>query len=305
MPLSADALLDRMRLKSEIVKWRTLAIVAATLLAAAIIVRASGVSNPSGDHIARINIDGIILEDQQRLEKIKKLKKNNNVKAVIVYINSPGGTMVGGETLYTTLRELSAAKPTAAVMGSLAASGGYMAALGADKIFAHAGTLTGSIGVIMQTAEVSDLTDKIGITFNTFKSGDLKGEPSPFEKLSPKVEDVINRSIEDSYDFFVDLVKERRHIANENIAKIADGRIFTGRQAMKNDLVDSLGGENAAINWLATEKNIDRNLPVKDIKMDDLPMWARQLSSKYLGGIFTKARGDLNGLLALWEPNLF
>ena len=266
MSLSADNLIDRIRLKENVVKWRNLAILFATLLAATITFKSAGISSQEKEYIARVSINGIILEDRERQNSILKLKDNKNVKAVLFYINSPGGTMVGGESLYNTIKEVSNHKPTASVMGSVAASGGYMAAIGAEKIFAHSGTITGSIGVMLQTFEATELAKKIGINFTTFKSSELKGSPSPFEKSNPRVSRAINSTIQDSYEIFLDMIEKSRPLSRKEIIKLADGRVYTGRQAERNRLIDSLGGEKSALEWFFNERSVNKDLKVIDIK---------------------------------------
>jgi protease-4 len=259
----------------------------------------------SKDHIARVDITGIILEDRFRDQRLEELKSDKNAKAVIVYINSPGGTIVGGETLYNSLREISQVKPVVAVMGSVAASGGYMTAIAADRIFARSGTITGSIGVMMQTAEFTDMADKLGIKFLTFKSGDMKGLPSPMEKLDQKTAAIIDAGVADGFDFFINLVKERRKLTEENLKKISDGRIFTGRQALEQNLVDELGGEDEAVTWLVSNKKIVPNLKIKDIQIqnkDDLfsRMYAKVISSN--NSYVSKIMGE--GIVAIWNPSM-
>ncbi len=301
MALSADNLIDRIRLKSEVIKWRSLAIVIAVLFAVSL--AAAPFAGMTGDSIARISVDGIILENRDRDLKLTDIKNDKHVKAVNVYVNSPGGTMVGGENLYHSLREIAAEKPVVAVMGSVAASGGYMTAIAADRIFAHAGTITGSIGVIMQSAEFTELAKKMGVNFLTFKSGELKASPSPFEQLTPKTAQVINTSIADSFNTFVQMVKDRRPVSEADIRTFSDGRIFTGSQAVENHLVDELGGEDAAVKWLRSERNISAKISVKDIDLDAEKPWMEKISSRIMGGdsaILTK----LNGMTTLWSPNV-
>lgn len=303
MSLSADNILDRIRLKSQVKKWRLLAIIAVTLFAFAVFARMGDVSSVSGSYIARVPVEGIILESRERDKKLAEIKDDKNIKAVIVYINSPGGTMVGGENIYNSLRAIAEKKPVVAVMGSVAASGGYMAAIAADHITAHAGTITGSVGVMMQSAEFSELSKKLGVNFLTFKSGEMKGAPSPFEQFSPKAGEIINHSIADSFSFFLGLVKERRPLTEKNIENISDGRIFTGRQAVEEKLVDSLGGEEAALKWLNDEKGIDKKLPVRDVKPEGKKAWMDQFTSMIIGR-GTAAMSGYSGITAIWSPEL-
>lgn len=300
--MSADSMIDRIRLKAQVIRWRSLAIILATALIAVAAAKSGGFI-PSADYIARVSVKGIILEDQKRNEMLTRLKNDDHVKAVLVYINSPGGTMVGGETLYHSLRSVAEKKPVVAVMGSVAASGGYMTAIAADRVFAHAGTITGSIGVMLQTFEATELAGKLGLTFITFKSGELKGSPSPFEKLTQNVADAISASIRDSYEVFVSMVEERRQLPKDDVLKLSDGRIYTGRQAEKAKLIDALGGEEEAIAWLVQEKQINKSTPVKDVEVkEDKNLWGK-LYSKITGGDTYVADIFGSGVMAMWNPS--
>jgi len=263
----------------------------------------------SGDYIADVNIEGIILDDDYRTEILKKIVKQENIKAVIVNVNSPGGGIVASEILYENLRNIASVKPIVVVMGSISASGGYMASLASDYIIARNGTLTGSIGVIMQSSEFTNLADKIGVKFITYKSSILKGAPSPFEKTNARVDKVINDSIQDSYQFFSNLVKQRRgnRLSNNNLATIIDGRIFTGRQALKNGLVDEIGGENEALRYLNTKKKIDINkFPVKKVELEkpENSILAKFLGEETMAKVIVKITGfntKSNQLMSIWN----
>jgi protease-4 len=303
MSLSADALLDRLKLKSEINKWRAIAILIAVLLGFSVIGKSFSGSGGTKDYIARIEVDGIILEDTKRDEKLQAIRDNDNIKAVVVYINSPGGTIVGGEKIYNSLRDISTVKPVVAVLGTLAASGGYMAAIGADKIFTSAGTITGSIGVLMQTAEFTDLAQKLGVNFITFKSGELKGSPSPMEKLNPNVAKVMQDSIDDGYEYFIGLVKDRRPLTEAEVRVLSDGRIYTGRQAVKNKLVDAIGGEKEAVEWLVKDKKIPSSLKVQEVPLKDKENPFEEFYSSVMGSDSSYSAGIFSsGLMAMWKP---
>ena len=217
-------------------------------------------------YIAKIVVSGEISEDSYRSEVLKKILVNDKIKAIIVVINSPGGTIVGSEIIYNELRRISLKKPMVVVMNSLAASGGYMASLASDHIIAHNGTLTGSVGVLMQSYEITGLAEKVGVKFQNYKSSVLKGSPSLFEKANKSVDDAINLSIQDSYEFFADLVRQRRGV--KLLSPSLDGRVLTGRQALKLGLVDEIGGEEEAITYLQQKHNIDHSLSVVDIGLE-------------------------------------
>lgn len=267
-----------------------------------------------GNYIANISIEGVILDDDYRTSILSKIASQTNIKAVIVNINSPGGSIVGSEILYDNLREIAKNKPIVVLMGSLAASGGYMASIASDYIIARNGTLTGSIGVIMQTSEVTDLAKKVGVKFLTYKSSPLKGAPSPFEKSTPQVDNVINDAVKDSYQFFSDLVVSRRGAKlPKDTLKILDGRVFTGRQALKNGLVDEIGGKNEAIKYLSTVRKVDvAKFPIRDVsivKPDKLlnVLFGEEGSAKslvqFFAKVFAQAFGfNLQGdqLMSIW-----
>ena len=274
MPFSSDNFTALIYLKNKVQKWKNIAFL--MLIAILFLIFRISFENDNknnielGNYIANITIEGTIIEDDYRDEILEKIAKKKNIKAVIVNINSPGGGIVGSEILYNNLKAITQNKPIVVLMGSLAASGGYMAAIASDYIIARNGTLTGSIGVIMQTSEITELANKIGIKFLTYKSSTLKGSPSPFEKSNPQVDKAINNSIKDSYNFFADLVKKRRNkkLNQKNVDKILDGRIFTGRQALKNGLIDEVGGKKEALNYLKNKHKIDiEKLSVKNIEL--------------------------------------
>ena len=265
MSLDTDLLLDRRRLKRRLNFWRVLTVVA--VVAAALVVlkpgRGGGGLLP---HLARINIDGVISENTRTLDAITALAKDPAVPAVILSINSPGGTVSGGETLYVALRKLAAAKPLVAVMHGTAASAGYMIAMPAERVYARGSTLTGSIGVILQTGEVSGLMQKLGVTAEAITSGPLKDQPSTTRPLTPQGREYLDGMVADMYDQFVTMVAEGRHMDKDAVKKLADGRAYTGRQALALNLVDELGGEAEAREWLARTHKISVNLPVADLR---------------------------------------
>ncbi len=274
MSLSSDNFASLIHLRDKARKWKNISfllMVITTLLCFHFLIsKDSSHQIDSGDYIANISINGVIFDDNYRTSVLEKIAKQDNIKAVIVNIDSPGGGIVGSEILYNSLREISKNKPIVTVMGSLAASGGYMTAIASDYIIARNGTLTGSIGVIMQTSEITELAKKMGIKFISYKSSEIKGSPSPFEKSNTKVNAIVNDSIMDSYQFFSDLVKERRgkKLNPTNIKNILDGRVFTGRQALKNGLIDQIGGKNEAIAYLKNTKKIDtNNLELRDVSL--------------------------------------
>ncbi len=302
MSIDHDIIIDRKKLKRNLTKWQ---IIALALLVIALFIAAGKSSDGSfgsrsGDFIAKIEIAGVITEDSYRDKIIKRVAEDDSVKALVVNVNSPGGTTVGGEELYEQFRGISdSGKPVVVVMKTLATSAGYLIALGGDHIIARNGTLTGSIGVIVQSAEFTDLASELGIKLETFKSGELKALPSPVDKTTPKAREAINDVVMDFYNYFVGLVVKERGIQLEDALKIADGRIYTGAQAFELKLIDEIGGEEEAHKWLESN-GVESGLEIENISVEE-PQ--DPLEKLLFGGIkksqiFSKL--GLNGLLAIW-----
>lgn len=293
------------KLKKQLLKWKISALLILLLLILVSVQFLSCNSNKvgsiSGSYIARIKIDDVISDDETRDSFMEKIKNDNNVKALIVEINSPGGTLTGSERLYNQIRAISKKnKPVVSVMTDMGASGGYMVAIAGDYIIAQNSTLTGSIGVIMESAEFTDLAKKVGITFNQFKSSPIKGSPTPFEKVSPAISSSINSIIKDSYNLFVQMVRERRKIKASDIDLITDGRVLTGRQAVKYNMVDQIGTQEEALDWLY-KKGISNKLKIVDIDVanDEANKLRKFLSSVIPFHI--KQSNQLKGILAIWQ----
>jgi protease-4 len=324
MSLDADTIVDRRRMRRKLTLWRVFAALLAivALVAVGVALRAPGSGMLTGattGAIARVTINGLIRTDRQRTEALERLSKSR-AKAVIVHINSPGGTTSGSEELHDALMRLRERKPTVVVVDGLAASGGYIAALGADHIVAGETALVGSIGVLFQYPNVADLLKTIGVHVEAIKSSPLKAAPSGFEPTSPEARKAVEEIVMDSYAWFKGLVQKRRNLDDETLAKVSDGRVFTGRQGLTLKLVDELGSERTAIAWLAREKKIDPQTPVRDFRLrdrfGDLPFLhtaaitvlngvglgsiARRFEE--LGAVQAMERLNLDGLLALWHP---
>ncbi|MBT4941125.1 MAG: signal peptide peptidase SppA, partial [Rhodospirillaceae bacterium] len=246
----------------------------------------------------------VIVDDQDRSNALLKVAKNKSVKALVVHINSPGGTVVGGEALYIHLRKVAEKIPVVAVMGDLATSAGYMTAIAADHIIARQSTVTGSIGVIMQTTDITGLLGKIGIKPEAIKSAPLKASPNPLEPMSENARAAAQNVVTDMFDMFVDMVAERRNMDKKTAIKLADGRVYTGRQAIKNGLIDGIGGEREALEWLSKTKKISRNLPLREVKIHrERNFWGKTLDDVF-GKTLISERLRLDGLISLWHPNL-
>jgi protease-4 len=304
MTISADSLIDRLYLKGQINKWRILAVLFALIALLVVIRQNMSPAAMNEDYIARLTISGVIGDDQKTYDLISSLEDDKKVKAVIVWLDTPGGSAVGGEEIYLRLRKLSEKKPVVAVMRSVSASAGYMAALGADYIFARAGTITGSIGVLIETAEVTGLAEKLGIKPISIKSSPLKASPSPFEKSTPEAENVLKNMIMDFYNRFVDITAERRNLPREKALALADGRVYSGRQAVENKLIDALGGEAEAMDWLVKNRNISPSLSIFDVEISKDNSLLERIINGVAGNFWQKSRVGLDGLVAMWHPHL-
>jgi protease-4 len=212
---------------------------------------------------------------------------------VIVHINSPGGTTAGSEALYASLRAVAAKKPVVAVLSEVAASGGYVAAIGTDHIVARGNTLTGSIGVIMEYPDVTGIMDRIGVEVETVRSSPLKAEPSPFRETSPAARAVEEKLVAESYDWFRGLVGERRSLEGAALDAVANGQVFTGRLALGNGLVDEIGGEPEALAWLESRDSALDGLPVRDWEVER----ERSFVGSLLGGLASS--GGILGEISL------
>ena len=322
MSLDADLIVDRRRMRRKLTFWRVFAIV---IFALAVIGAAVQVSDRTGfagagAYIARVTIKGLIRDDQERVQQLDRLARSSTARAVVVHVDSPGGTTAGSEQLYDALMRLKDKKPLVIVVDGLAASGGYITALAGDHIVAKQTSLVGSIGVLFQYPNVVDLLDKIGVKVESIKSSPLKAAPNGYEPTSPEARAAIESIIKDSYAWFRSLVQDRRHLNDDELQAVADGRVFTGHQGIGLKLVDEIGDERAGIAWLASAKSVDSKLPVRDYQLHsrfgDLPflhaMAAAALDAAGLstlarriddwGGVQAVERLNLDGLLALWHP---
>jgi protease IV len=324
MALDADIIVDRRRMRRKLTFWRVFAIliVIGAVIAVGAALRVPGTDVLTGQasgSIARVTITGLIRGDQERVEALERLGKSR-ARAVIVHINSPGGTTSGSEQLHDSLMRLKEQKPLVVVVDGLAASGGYIAAVAADHIVALETSLVGSIGVLFQYPNVADLLKTLGVKIEEIKSSPLKAAPNGFEPTSPEARAAIESVVSDSYAWFKGMVKARRQLDDEMLQRVADGRVFTGRQGIPLKLVDELGDERTAIAWLAKEKNIDPKTPVRDYRLrdrlGDLPFlhtaivtsldavglgsFARRFEE--WGAVQAIERLNLDGLLALWHP---
>ncbi len=319
MSLDADQIVERRRLRRKVTFWRTLGVLAVVgAIAAGVGYAVSDKVSTGGPHVARVVIGGLIRNDRERVEMLEEIGRSG-ARAVILSIDSPGGTVTGSEQLYDALRRLAAKKPVVAMVEGVAASGAYIAALGADHIVARRNAIVGSVGVIYQFPNVTELLKTVGVTMEDIKSSPLKASPNPYTPTTPEARAAIDALVVDSYDWFKGLVGERRKLSDAKLAAVSDGRIFTGHMALPLQLVDEIGDDRTARAWLSREKGVPENMRVRTWR-------TRQLDTEFgwllgmargaldavglpqLGIVLSAAtqgaleRSQLDGLLALWHP---
>lgn len=317
MSLETEAILDRRRLRRQVTLWRIAAVVAATLAIGALI--AKGLGKTFGEkQIARVNLEGLITENRNQLKLLREIAKDKSVEAVLLYVNSPGGTTTGGEALYDAIRRVADKKPVVAQFGTVATSAAYIAGLASDRIVARGNTITGSVGVIFQWAEVSELLDKLGVKMNEVKSGPLKANPSPFQPTDEAGRRAAQQMVADSMRWFVGLVAARRGINPADVPGLQEGRVFSGREALEHKLVDQIGGEREAQGWLEEARGISKNLKIVEWKPSRDEEWSwldlfTKAVAKVTGISVARlmdltedprlARLRLDGLVSVWQPS--
>ncbi len=276
MPLETDLLIDRRRLKRRLTFWRA----AAVLLGVAALFAVFGLREDGGPaggllgrgHVARLPVTGFITDDHRVAEALDRAARDDSVRALIVAIDSPGGSVAGGEGLHAAIARFRArGKPVVAVMGGTAASAGLMVAMPAERVLAREATLTGSIGVLLQSFDASELLAHLGVRPETLVSGRFKDQPSPFHPLSEEGRAQLMRVVTDMHEQFVGIVARGRNLPPERVREIADGRVFTGRQALELGLIDAIGGEREARRWLATARQVPEDTPVRELELRSRP----------------------------------
>ncbi|WP_295557519.1 signal peptide peptidase SppA [uncultured Hyphomicrobium sp.] len=320
MSLETEAVLDRRRMRRRLTFWRSAAVLFVGLLLGALMFNGDDLSTLAGTkQIARVSIEGTITDDRDQLAMLKKIRDASHVEALLVFVNSPGGTTTGGESLYLALRDVAEKKPVVAQFGTVAASAGYIVGLGTDHIVARGNSITGSVGVLAQWPEVSEMLGKLGVKFNEVKSGDLKAAPNPFEPATPEARQVMQDTIDDGFRWFLSLVETRRGIVARDVDGLVQGRIYSGRQALSHKLVDEIGGEAEAVRWLETSRNVPKDLKVVDWKPTTESAWgsvtgsasqaAGAVLAATLGGLLNivnlpanVGRLGLDGLVSVWQP---
>ena len=275
------------------------------LIAVAIPVSISILFNFNKDEkfIARVLVEGIIQDRKDLIQQINNLVDDKNVKGLITIVNSPGGTYVGSKELYDSIKIVREKIPTVVYMKEMATSGGYLVSLSSDRIYGNSGTITGSVGVILQTADISELLSKLGINPIIVKSGELKAVPNPVEKVDEDKLKYLESVINKMQDEFLNIVKADRNINESTIKMVADGRILTGRDAKKLKLIDDIGNEKDALNWLKKEAGVDDDIKIRDISLqNDLESLLNLSFLKKRINYFNQ--NFYNGFLAIWTPGL-
>jgi len=322
MSLDVDQAIDRRRMRRKVTFWRVFTVLAVLVAVAGVIAGTGGTNyiEKSSAHVARVTIGGLIRNDRDRVKLFEEIEKSG-AKAVLIVIDSPGGTVTGSEQLFKSLRKLAEKKTVVAVVEGSAASGAYIAAMGAERIFAPRSAIIGSIGVIFQYPNFHQLLQKIGVDVESIKSSPLKASPNGLEPTSPEARAAVASLVADSYGWFKDLVKERRALDNATLAKVSDGRVFTAAQALPLKLIDEIGDEKTAREWLAKNKNVPEDLTTRDWRVRTAGSEFRWLSavaalvdfagfSNVASAISNDsmlraaAQAQLDGLLALWHPQL-
>lgn len=297
MTLETEAVLDRRQLRRSLSLWRVLAVVAAVVAIGVVAIAGSGdksgLAGGSKKHVARVALEGVITDNRDQIRLLKQIADAPHVEALILFINSPGGTTTGGEALFEAIRGVSAKKPVVAQFGTIATSAAYICGLATDQIFSRGNTITGSVGVIFQWAEVSELMAKLGVKMNEIKSGPLKANPSPFQPVDVAGRESAEKMVADSMKWFRGLVASRRNIDTSVIPGLEQGGIFSGREALEHKLVDQIGGEADVLRWLAEARGVTKDARVVDWKPKAIESWG-------VLGMFGRAMARAVGLDADW-----
>ncbi|MGO4706370.1 signal peptide peptidase SppA [Microvirga sp. 2MCAF38] len=315
MSMDAEAIADRQRLRRKLSFWRFMGLVALIVGVLALGYAAADRLGliPGQTHIARISINGVITGNRRIADLMQQVGRQKSVAGVVISINSPGGTTTGSEELFRNIRTLSQRKPLVAFVDGTAASGGYITAIAADHIVARETSLVGSIGVLFQYPEVSQLLDKLGVKVDTVKSAPLKAEPSGFTPTSPEARAALQSVVNDTYDWFKRIVRDRRGMNDSELATVSTGQIFSGHQGVPLKLVDALGTERDAVAWLEKEKGVHPGLPVRDWRPRGESSLSPFVWAAFGADMFgfeqvaesirrASAATQLDGLLTLWQP---
>jgi protease-4 len=301
MSFEADLLIDRRRLKRRLTLWRILAVLAAAAALAVLLREEAADAIGARESIARLTVSGAITEDRRLIEALDRARRDSSTRALLLVVDSPGGSVAGGEALHAAISRFREQKPVVATLTGTAASAGYMIALPASRIFAREATVTGSIGVLLQSFEASELLARLGVRPEVIASGALKDQPSPFRPLSEEGRAALAAVVDDLHGQFVRMVAVGRAMDEARVRALADGRVMTGRAAREAGLVDAIGGEREARAWLAETAGVPAGTPVRDINPRRGPEEAfglalgialKSLVSEWLG---------VDGFRALWQ----
>ena len=300
--MDPDIIVDRRRLQRQLFAWRLISAFFIIALLGVFLGRDSLVGG--GSYVGLLTIEGMIVDDREREREIYRLMEDVNLEALIIYIDSPGGSTAASEALYRAVRVLAGKKPVVAVMGGVAASGGYMVALAADRILARETSLTGSIGVVLQVTNFAELMRMAGIEHETIRSVPLKAQPNPFETMSPEALEAGRVLVQDVHKMFVALVAERRNLDSNELERLTDGRVFTGARALENGLIDAIGGVSDARVWLdqvhgVSVRGIEQE--VGEHATNEIFDWINHLLGEPRG---LARRLALDGLVSVWQPSL-
>ena len=259
-----------------------------------------------GDHVGVVTVEGVLRDSQDIVRQVEEFSRDEGIKAVVVRIDSPGGGVTPSQEIYDSLVELKTKKKIVVSMGSVAASGGYLIACAADKIVANPGTITGSISAIMHFANAEELLKKIGLKSSTVKSGKFKDIGSPTRPMTPEEKALIQALVDDTYDQLLDVIARDRKIPKEALRKIADGRVFTGRQARKLGLVDDLGGMDYAVRLAGKISGIKGKPEVAYPTKKKSNLWElilQQTISTLVGELRKEETRFHQGFYYLYEPS--
>ena len=301
MSLEADLLAERRRLSRRVSLWRTLAVLGVIAALAVIFGRGDMGGLASGEHVLRLRIEGVITEDRRLLEVIEEARTDTSARAMLLIIDSPGGSMAGGEALHGALKRFAEQKPIVALMGGTAASAGYMIAMPAQHVLAREATVTGSIGVLLQSFDVSELMARLGVRPDILTTGPFKAQPNPFQPLTDQGRAEMMRVLEDLHGQFIAMVVAGRRMDEARVRPLADGRVFTGRQALGLGLIDAIGGEAEARAWLAAQRDVPVALPVRDLEPRDR---VEKFLNRYVGGLVKTLMAEWFGVdapRAVWQ----
>ncbi len=301
MSLDADLIAERRRLSRRVTFWRSLAVLGVIAALALVFGRAGLGGLASNDHVLRLRVEGTILEDRRLLEVIDEASRDTSAQAMLLVIDSPGGSMAGGEALHGALKRFAEKKPIVALMGGTAASAGYMIAMPAQHVLAREATITGSIGVLLQSFDVSELMARLGVRPDILATGPFKAQPNPFQPLTDQGRAEMMRVLEDLHGQFIAIVATGRRMDEARVRPLADGRVFTGRQALPLGLIDAIGGEAEARAWLATQKGVAEALPVRDLEPRDR---VEKFLNRFVGGLVKMLMAEWFGVdapRAVWQ----